>query len=154
VLAGLAAAATRPELQGTTIPGTACMVLVDLSRVPGGPDCSAALATLRPWLAAALAGDSELSVAARVSAVHAAALDPGRFRPALRGLAFREHGQPALRLPAIAALAGCGDASDLARLRDIAVGAPDLALAADDARNLLASRLAAATQGSPEPVAR
>jgi hypothetical protein len=155
VLAGLAAAATRPELQGTTIPGTACMVLVDLSRVPDGPDWHAALATLKPWVAAALAEDSRLAVALRVSAVQAAALAPEEFRPALRALACREHGEAALRLPAIAALARCGDASDLERLRDIAAGNPDLAFAAADARRVLGSRLdAAGSQDPPDPVRR
>ena len=141
VLKGLVAAALNPELADSTVPGTTCMMLVDLSQTPDGPDCRAALAALNPWLRAALADGSKLSTPLRVSAVQAAALAPDEFRPTLREIAYREHGQSVVRLPAIAALARCGDASDLARLQKIGVGAPELSYAAEDAHRTLTARI-------------
>jgi hypothetical protein len=149
VLKGVVAAAMNPELEDSTVPGTTCMMLVNLSRVPSGPDCRAAVAALKPWLHAALADGSKLGMPLRVSAAQVAALAPEEFRPALRGIAFNERGEPSLRLPAIAALALCGDASDIEKLGQISASTPELAYAANDARRTLGSRFGATM--SPPP---
>jgi hypothetical protein len=151
VLRGVVAAAMNPELEGSTVPGTACMMLVDLSRVPSGPDCRAAVAALNPWLHAALADGSKLAMPLRVSAAHAAVLAPGEFLSALRGIAYSERAEPPLRLSAIAALASCGDASDVERLGTISAAAPELAFAANEARGALGSRLGAEGAAPPAP---
>jgi hypothetical protein len=150
VLNGLVAAAMNPQLEGSTIPGTTCMMLVDLSRTGSGVDCLAALTALKPWLSAALADGSKLSMPQRVSAVQAAALTPQEFRPVLRDLAYQQSGHLALRLPAIATLAQCGDASDLEKLRKISASAPELTFAADDAHRTLTARLGVAASPLPK----
>jgi hypothetical protein len=152
VLTGVVAAAMNPELEGSTVPGTVCMMLVNLSRTPSGPDCRAAVAALKPWLQAALADGSKLDVPLRVSAAQVAALAHGEFRPLLRAIAYGERGEPSLRLSAIAALGRCGDGSDIERLGVIGATAPELAHAATDARRALGWRPGTArTPASPGP---
>jgi hypothetical protein len=144
VLESLVAAATNPELEQTTIPGTTLMMLVNLARDPGEIDCSRAITALKPWLAAALEDGSTLGTPTRVSAVQAAGfLAPEEFRPVLRRIAYQENGQSSLRLPSIAALGQCGDADDITKLRQVAATHPELSYAATDACRVLTSRLGA-----------
>jgi hypothetical protein len=144
VLESLAAAATDPSLEQTSIPGTILMMLVDLKRT-GGVDCSQAVATLKPWLTQALRDDSPLGNPIRVSAVGAAGiLAPDEFRPLIRNIAYQENGGSSLRLPAIAALGQAGEAADLPKLREIAASSPELTYAAQDAVIALSSRQPAA----------
>lgn len=151
VLKGIAAAAVDPALQDSSIPGTVCMMLVALARSNlDGTDYHAALTTLKPWLAHALADGSQLSTPLKVSAVQAAALSPVEFRPMLRAIAYREGGQESLRLPAIATLARCGDASDLEMLQKI--NNTGLVAAAEDARRVLSSRLSASNSTQPKVI--
>lgn len=119
------------------------MMLVNLVRSPGNVDCSQAIASLKPWLALALQDGSSLSTPVRVSAVQAAGvLAPLEYRPTLRRLAYQENGQSSLRLPAIAAIAHCGENADLERLQQIARTHPELYYAAKEAGSTLATRLA------------
>ncbi len=145
VLESLAAAATDPSLEQTSIPGTILMMLVDLKRSGSGVDCSQAVATLKPWLTQALRDDSPLGNPIRVSAVGAAGiLAPEEFRPLIRNIAYQENGGSSLRLPAIAALGHAGEAEDLPKLRKIATSSPELTYAAQDAVIALSSRQPAA----------
>ena len=142
VLESLVSATIDPKLEQSSIPGTALMMLVDLTRFPGGVDCSKSIATLKPWLTAALQQTSTLSTPIRVSAVQAAGvLAPLEFRPTLRRIAFQGNGQSALRLPAIAAIGQCGEAADLISLREIIAVAPELSYAARDAENSLQAKI-------------
>lgn len=142
VLSALVKAATNPEHESGTIPGTTLMMLVELSRSPGGVDCRDAIASLKPWLHNALGDSSVLDTPTRVSAIQAAAaLAPGEFLPVIRKIAFAPEGQSSLRLPAIASLAFCGEASDLEILGDIANNHPELSYAAKDAGTCLTKRL-------------
>ena len=146
VLQALVAATTDPALEQSSIPGTTLMMLVDLVRSPGEVDCRQAIATLKPWLTQALQDGSTLSTPVRVSAVQAAAvLAPLEFRPILRRLAYHENGQSSLRLPAIAAIAHCGEAADLGPLQQIVRTHPELSYAAQEAGISLTSRLGPAT---------
>jgi hypothetical protein len=125
------------------------MMLVDLVRAPGEVDCSPAITALKPWLHLALQDGSSLCTPVRVSAVQAAGvLAPLEFRPTLRRIAYQEMGQSSLRLPAIAAIARCGEAADLAKLQQIARTHPDLFYAAQDAGAVLTSSLAQAGSAS------
>lgn len=142
VLQALVAATTDPALEQSTIPGTTLMMLVDLVRSPGDIDCGQAIATLKPWLTQALQDGSTLSTPVRVSAVQAAGvLAPQEFRPVLRRIAYQENGQSSLRLPAIAALAHCGETSDLGQLQQIVRTHPELSYAAQEAGAAITSRL-------------
>jgi hypothetical protein len=141
VISALAQTATDPSIATTSIPGTVLMALINLSHVDA-PACAPAFAALRPWLAGALADGSKLSPSVRVSAIHAAAAAaPADYLPVFRGVAFRRDAPPALRLAAIAAIAACGDNSDLAPLRAIPAATPALAFAANDAIRALSTRL-------------
>lgn len=143
ILDALVAAATDPALEQSTIPGTTLMMLVNLVRSPGDVDCSKAITGLKPWLARALQDGSSISNPVRVSAVQAAAvLAPLEFRPALRRLAYQENGQSSLRLPAIAAMAHCGESDDIGKLQQIARTRPELFYAAREAGTALSARLA------------
>ncbi len=143
ILQALVAATTDPALEQSSIPGTTLMMLVNLVRSPGNVDCSQAIASLKPWLALALQDGSSLSTPVRVSAVQAAGvLAPLEYRPTLRRLAYQENGQSSLRLPAIAAIAHCGENADLERLQQIARTHPELYYAAKEAGSTLATRLA------------
>jgi hypothetical protein len=149
VLQSLAAATTDPALEQSTVPGTTLMMLVDLTRSGSAVDCRAAISTLTPWLARALQDGSPLSNPIRVSAVSAAGiLDPDKFRPSIRKIAYQDNGTPALRLPAIAAMGQAGDATDLPKLQEIAANSPDLSYAARDAASALTTRLAPAVSPS------
>lgn len=143
VFQSLIAAATDPELEQTTIPGTTLMMFMNLARQPGGVDLSEATETLKPWLTRALEDGSILSAPIRVSAIQAAGiLDPEGFRPVIRNIAYAENGQSSLRLPSIAVLGQCGENADLEKLRHIASTHPELSYAAQDAITSLTSRLA------------
>lgn len=142
VLQALVAAATDPTLEQSSIPGTTLMMLVNLVRSPG-VDCTQAVTALKPWLTRALEDGSRLATPVRVSAVQAAGmLAPQEFRPVLRRIAYRENGQSSLRLPAIAALAHCGETADVEQLRQIARTRPELSYAAREAGTTLATHLA------------
>jgi hypothetical protein len=150
VLDRLAAAAMDPAHSQGTIPGTTLMMLTSLVRAPGDVDCSAAIATLKPWLAEALRDGSTLATPVRVSAVQAAGvIAPDEFRPVLRGIAFSETGQSSLRLPAIAAIGQCGEAADLEELQKIIQAFPELSYAARDAHRALSSSIARADSPAP-----
>jgi hypothetical protein len=150
VLTALVQSATDPTLEQSSIPGTTLMMLIELSRIPSGVDCSEAITTLKPWLAQALQDGSTLSTPVRVSAVQAAgALAPQALRPAIRQIAYQENGQSSLRLPAIAALAHCGDADDLEKLQQIVKSHPELFHAVKAATSSLSSRL---TQAYSQPL--
>jgi hypothetical protein len=141
VITSLAQTAADPSIATTSIPGTVLMVLVNLSHVDA-PACAPAFASLRPWLAGALADGSKLSPSAGVSAIHAAAAAaPADYLPAFRAVAYHRDGVPAMRLAAIAAIARCGDATDLDPLRLIPAATPALAFAANDAIRVLSTRL-------------
>lgn len=143
ILQSLVAATADPELEQTTLPGTVLMMLVDLTRFPGQVDCSRAIKDLKPWLTQALQDSSTLSMPVRVSAIQAAGvLSPAEFRPVLRRIAYQENGQSSLRLPAIAALARCGEAGDLDRLQEIGRVHPELSYAAQEAGRTLTVLLA------------
>ncbi len=140
ILRVLAATTISPELEQTSIPGTSLMLLVDLKRA-GTVNCDEAVALLKPWLNQALGEGSSLSHPVRVSAVTAAAiLSPDDFRPALRKIAYDEKGNPALRLPAVAALGYAGDAEDSPKLAHLAATSPELTYAAQEAGRILAAR--------------
>jgi len=143
ILRALVAAATDSALEQSSIPGTTLMMLINLVRSPGNVDCSQAVTALKPWLSLALQDGSSISTPVRVSAVQAAGvLAPQEFRPTLRRLAYQENGQSSLRLPAIAAIAHCGEAADLQKLEQIARTHPELFYAAREAGAALTSRLA------------
>ena len=143
ILQALVAATTDPALEQSSVPGTTLMMLVNLVRSSGNVDCTQAIAALKPWLTRALQDGSSLSTPVRVSAVQAAGiLAPQEFRPTLRGIAYQENGQSSLRLPAIAAIAHCGESTDLAKLQQIARTHPELSYAASEAGTTLTSRLA------------
>lgn len=149
ILQSLVAATTDPALEQSTIPGTTLMMLVNMARTPDSVDCSQAITTLKPWLTQALQDGSTLSTPVRVSAVQAAGvLAPQEFRPILRRIAYQENGQSSLRLPSIAALAHCGEATDLEKLQQIVRTHPELSYAAQEAGTALTSRLARANTGS------
>ncbi len=142
ILQAVVMATTDPALEQTSIPGTTLMMLVNLVRSPGNVDCTGAIAAIKPWLTRALQDGSSLSTPVRVSAVQAAGvLAPQEFRPTLRRLAYQENGQSSLRLPAIAAIAHCGETSDLEKLQQIARTHPELFYAAREAGTTLTSRL-------------
>ncbi|MES2982792.1 MAG: hypothetical protein V4727_10805 [Verrucomicrobiota bacterium] len=143
VFQSLVVAATNPELEQTTIPGTTLMMFINLARQPGGVDFSEATETLKPWLSRALEDGSILSTPIRVSAIQAAGiLDPEEFRPVIRNIAYAENGQSSLRLSSIAVLGQCGETADLEKLRHIASAHPELSYAAQEAITSLTSRLA------------
>ncbi len=145
ILQALVTATKDSSLEQSSIPGTTLMMLVNLVRSPGNVDCSQAIASLKPWLTLALQDGSSLGTSVRVSAVQAAGvLAPQEFRPTLRRLAYQENGQSALRLPAIAAIAHCGESADLDKLQQIARAHPELFYAAREAGTTLATRLAQA----------
>ena len=150
VLDRLASAAMDPAHSQSTIPGTTLMMLTSLARAPGGIDCSAAISTLKPWLAEALRDGSTLATPIRVSAVQAAGvIAPNEFRPVLREIAFSENGQSSLRLPAIAAIGQCGEAADLESLQRIIQTFPELSYAARDAHRALSNSIARADRPAP-----
>jgi hypothetical protein len=141
VIASLANAAMDPALASTTVPGTVLMALVNQSRVDAEM-CAPAFALLRPWLTEAITDGAKLPLPVRVSAIHAAAAAAAAdYLATFREVAYRQDGAPALRLAAIAAIARCGDATDLAPLRSIPTATPSLALGAIDAARVLSSRL-------------
>lgn len=143
VLQSLVAAAIDPELEHTTIPGTALMMFINLARQPGSGDLSEATETLKPWLSRALEDGSILSTPIRVSAIQAAgALYPEEFRPLIRNIAYAQNGQSSLRLPSIAILGQCGEAADIQKLQQIASAHPELSYAAQGAITSLTSRFA------------
>jgi hypothetical protein len=149
VLQSIVAAATDPSLEQSSVPGTTLMMIVNLVRATGDVDCTQAIASLKPWLTRALEDGSTLGTPVRVSAVQAAAvLAPEEFRPVLRRIAYQENGQSSLRLPAIAAIAHCGETADLEKLQQIARTRPELFYAAKEAGATLTSRLA---QTKPSP---
>jgi hypothetical protein len=130
-----------PALASTTVPGTVLMALVNQSRVDAEM-CAPAFALLRPWLTEAITDGAKLPLPVRVSAIHAAAAAAAAdYLATFREVAYRQDGAPALRLAAIAAIARCGDATDLAPLRSIPTATPSLALGAIDAARVLSSRL-------------
>lgn len=140
VLAALARTASDPALAATTVPGTVLMSLCSLSRTDR-EICAEAFATLRPWLASALGGDSNLSLPVRVSAVHAAAsADPAGYLPVFRAIAYRPDGTPAIRLAAINAIGRFGSQSDLPSLREVSASTPSLAVGVAAAVRSLSSR--------------
>lgn len=150
ILQSLVTAATDPALEQSSIPGTTLMMLVNLVRSPGEVDFTRAVDSIKPWLARALEDGSTLGTPVRVSAVQAAAvLAPEEFRPVLRRIAYQENGQSALRLPAIAAMAHCGEAADVERLQQVARNRPELFYAAREAGSTLTSRLAQTEPRSP-----
>ena len=143
ILQALVAATTDPALEKSSVPGTTLMMLVNLVRYPGNVDCTQAITALKPWLTLALQDGSSVSTPVRVSAVQAAGvLAPQEFRPTLRRIAYQENGQSSLRLPAIAAIAHCGERADLEKLQQIARTHPELFYAAREAGTTLTSRLA------------
>ncbi|MEI6604770.1 MAG: hypothetical protein WCP35_05635 [Verrucomicrobiota bacterium] len=145
ILDALITATKDPLLEQSSIPGTTLMMLVNLVRSPGDVDCTQAITALKPWLTLALQDGSSLSTPVRVSAVQAAGvLAPNEFRPTLRRLAYQENGQSSLRLPAIAAIAHCGESADLEKLEQITRTHPELFYAAREAGTTLATRLARA----------
>jgi hypothetical protein len=138
ILKGIADLATDPALASTAIPGTSLMMLSNLVANSGAADCRPALETIRPWLAFALRDDSTLPLPTQISAVRfASVVWPAEFRPRIREIAYRTNGGSALRLPAIAALAACGDPTDIPKLREIAANTPALSYAAKEAAGRL-----------------
>jgi hypothetical protein len=140
VLDALARTATDPVLASTTVPGTVLMSLCSLARTDR-EICSKAFATLRPWLASALGGDSNLSLPVRVSAVHAASsADPDGYLPVFRSIAYRPDATPAIRLAAINAIGRFGSESDLPSLREVSASTPSLAVGVAAALRSLTAR--------------
>jgi hypothetical protein len=138
ILQGIASLATDPSLASTSIPGTSLMMLSTLVATPGPTDCRPALETIRPWLQSALSDGSTQPLSTQVSAVRfASVVWPAEFRPRIREIAYRTDGGSALRLPAIAAIAACGDPTDIPKLREIAANTPALSFAAKEAAGRL-----------------
>lgn len=132
LLNACAALAVDPKLQKTSIPGTTLMMLMGLAQLPqASKGCSAAIMTLKPWLSSVFAEGSMTSEPVRVSALKAAAMfAPDEFRDVIRSHAFGESMPLALQLPAIAALARCGQAQDVPKLQQLADQIPALHFAA------------------------
>lgn len=118
----LASLVTDPNTAHTSISGTSLMVLIDMKGGGVSPEIiTPVIESLKPWLAATLAGSNNTSKITRISAINAIGmLQLESFRPEIRNLATSESTDSSLRLNSIATLGQIGEASDMETLKTIA----------------------------------
>lgn len=112
-----------PALRGTTVPGTAVMVLTEATRRMPEETSSQVWQKLDPVLTSVIKGETSADLGMRTSVVQAVAIRGSQAHlPLVRSMARDEKADPSMRLTSIAALGVYGSEEDRAYLESVAAG--------------------------------